>query len=168
MVKKSQASTLRRLPIVLAVCVPLVHADDDCTFSQSGMLQDVERIAEQFPGASIDAERLRVTWVVENGDIEYYSVGGCYDLGGAVGRVSQLAEKRSGEAVSRVVLELARKFLPDAEAERISDAMESSSYDLGTSGSEDFMAIGHPLGEIVVSHRFAEGSDIVEVSWPVL
>ena len=70
--------------------------------------------------------------------------------------------------MSRVVLELARKYLPDAEAERISDAMESRSYDLGTSGSEDFMAIGHPLGEIVVSHRFAEGSDIVEVAWPVL
>ena len=144
------------------------HADEVCTFDSQGMLENVNRIANRFPGASIDSEKIRATWVHENGDAEYYSEGGCYDLGGAAGRVSQMSERRSSDSVRHVVLELAQRFLPDSEAKRISNAFESDSYETHKGDSEEFIFIQHPFGEIIITHRFADGSDYVEVTWPIL
>jgi hypothetical protein len=157
---------------ILLVCLFLAasigHADEVCTFDSQGILENVNRIANRFPGASIDPEKIRATWIYENGDAEYYSEGGCYDLGGSTGRVSQMSERRSSDLVRHVVLELAQRFLPVSEAKRISSAFESGSYETHKGDSEELIFIRHPLGEIIITHRFVDGSDHVEVAWPIL
>lgn len=155
------------LIVVLIFCASFARADDDCTFSKPGILENIERIAERFPGAFVDTEKNRATWARENGDSEYYNESGCYDLGGAAGRVTQMSERRSSEAVRQVVLELAERFLPYTEAARISSAFKNGSYESHANDSEDFIFIEHPFGEIVVTHRFEQGSDTVEVAWPI-
>ena len=159
---------MKILLIGLFLAASIGHADEDCTFDSQGILENVNRIANRFPGASVDSKRIRATWVHENGDAEYYSEGGCYDLGGAAGRVSQMSERRSSDSVRRVVLELAQRFLPDSEAKRISSAFESGSYEIHTGDSEEFIFIRHQFGEITITHRFVDGSDAVEIAWPIL
>ena len=161
-------SSMKILLVGLFLAASIGHADEDCTFDSQGILENVNRIAHRFPGASVDSEKIRATWVHENGDAEYYSEGGCYDLGGAAGRVSQMSEPRSSDSVRHVVLELAQRFLPDSEAKRISSAFEGGSYETHKGDSEEFIFIRHPLGEITITHRFADGSDYVEVAWPIL
>lgn len=152
----------------LAFFAPSAQSNEDCTFSIAGVLESVKRIAEQFPGALIDDEQIRATWVLGNGDLEFYSSGGCHDLGGAAGRVTRMSESRDPEAVRAVVVELVQKFLQDPEAELILDAFETGSYETHAIDSKKLMFIDHPFGEIVVTHTFADGSDTVEVAWPIL
>ena len=159
---------LKTLLVALFLSVSIGHAEEDCTFSSQGVLENVKRIASRIPGASVDSENVRATWVHENGDTEFYSEGGCYDLGGAVGRVSQMSERRNSDSVRHVVLELAQRFLPDSEVKRISSAFENGSFETGKSDSEEFIFIRHPFGEITITHRFVDGSDAVEVAWPIL
>ena len=159
---------MKTLLVALFFSVSIGHAEEGCTFSNQGILENVKRIANRFPGASVDSEKIRATWVHENGDAEYYSEGGCYDLGGAAGRVSQMSERRSFDSVRHVVLELAQRFLPDSEAKRISSAFESGSYETLKGDSEEFIFIRHPFGEITITHRFVDGSDAVEIAWPIL
>ena len=145
-----------------------VHADDECDFTKQGMIDNVERIANRLPGASVDLSQPRATWARDDGESEYYMVGGCYDLGGAAGRVTPMSESRSSDAVRRVALELARRFLPESEAARISSAFKNGSYQTDASDTEEFIFIGRPFGETVITHRFAAGSDTVEISWPII
>ena len=159
---------MKTLLVALFLYASIGHAEDDCTFSSQGVLENVKRIASRISGASVDSENVRATWVHENGDAEFYSEGGCYDLGGAAGRVSQMSGPRSSDSVRYVVLELAERFLPDSEAKRISSAFESGSYKTGKNDSEDFIYIQHPFGEIIITHRFVDGSDAVEIAWPIL
>ena len=100
--------------------------------------------------------------------MEFYSEGGCHDLGGAAGRVTRMPERRNPEAVRAVVVELVQKFLQDPEAELILDAFEIGSYETYASDSKELILIDHPFGEIFVTHTFADGSDTVELAWPIL
>jgi len=159
---------MKTLLVALFLSASIGHAEEDCTFSSQGILENVKRIASRIPGASVDSENVRAKWVHENGDSEYYYESGCYDLGGAAGRVSQMSERRSSDSVRHVVLELAQRFLPDSEAKRIFSAFESGSYETGKSDSEEFIFIRHPFGEITITHRFVDGSDAVEIAWPIL
>jgi len=152
----------------LAFFAPSAQSDEDCTFSNAGVLESVKRIAEQFPGALIDDEQIRATWVLDNGDLEFYSRGGCHDLGGAAGRVTRMPERRNPEAVRAVIVELAQKFLQDPEAKLVLDAFEIGSDETDAIDSKEFIYINHPFGEIVVTHTFADGSDTVEIAWPIL
>ena len=161
-------SSRKNFLVGLILCASIVQADEDCTFNSQAILENVDRSAKRFPGASVDSEKIRATWVYENGDSEYYSEGGCYDLGGAAGRVSQMSERRSSDSVRQVVIELAQRYLPDSEAKRISRAFENGSYETHASDSAEFVFIRHPIGAIIITHRFADGFDTVEVAWPIL
>ena len=173
-VEKRRINPIRvrsRISILLALVVfsaSFVQADDDCDFTKQGMIDNVERIAVRFPGASVNLAEPRAIWVRDDGESEYYTIGGCYDLGGAAGRVTPMSERRSSDAVRRVALELAKRFLPESEAARISSAFKNGSYQTNASESEEFIFIGHPFGEIVITHRFAVGSDTVEIAWPII
>ena len=160
--------TMKTLLVALFLYASIGHAEEDCTFSSQGILENIKRIASRIPGGSVDSESVSAKWVHENGDLDFYSESGCYDLGGAVGRVSQMSEPRSSDSVRYVVLELAERFLPDSEAKRISSAFESGSYESGKSDSGEFILIPHPFGEITITHRFVDGSDAVEIAWPIL
>ena len=167
-VDKLLANIVRQSPVVLIVFATLVHADDDCTFSRTAMLAEIEQVANEHTRTSIDTENLRATWVLDDGSTEYYEVGGCYDYGKAAGRITQLAEKRDAEAAIRVAIELARKYLTSADLELVSDAIESDCVERETYGIKHFVVVAHPIGEIVISHTFSDGFDTVEISWPYL
>ena len=165
---KLLANIVKRSPIALLVFATLIYADDDCTFSRTGMLAEIERIANEHTRTSIDTEKLRATWTLDDGSTEYYEVGGCYDYGKAAGRITQLAKKRNTEGAIRLAMELARKYLTSTDLELVSDAIESDSVERETNGTEDFVFVAHPIGEIVISHTFSGGFDTVEISWPYL
>lgn len=160
-----------RISILIAVVMfsaSFVQADDDCDFTKQGMIDNVERITVRLPGASINLAEPRATWERDDGESEYYTVGGCYDLGGAAGRVTPMSESRSSDAVRRVALELAKRFLPESEAARISSAFKNGRYQANATDSGEFISIGHPFGEIIITQRFAAGTDTVEIAWPIL
>jgi hypothetical protein len=46
----------------------------------------------------------------------------------------------------------------------LSDAIESDAVERETNGTEDFLFVAHPIGEIVISHTFSDGFDTVEIS----
>ncbi|MDH3275339.1 MAG: hypothetical protein OEM99_12475 [Gammaproteobacteria bacterium] len=165
---KLLANIVQRSPVALIVFATLIHADDDCTFSRTAMLTEIKQIANEHARTSIDTEKLRATWTLEDGNTEYYEVGGCYDYGKAAGRITQLARKRNTEAAIRVAMELARKYLTSTDLKLLSDAIESESVERETSGAEDFFFVAHPIGEIVISHTFSDGFDTVEISWSYL
>ncbi len=142
-------------------------ADEECTFDGAGMVENVRNVASRYPGASIDVKNIRATWSLENGNVEYYEVGGCYDFGSAVGRATQLTEERSNDDVLQAAVALGQKYLPKIEFELLSRAVKSGNYEYGAQSVGEFFLIEHPRGgEIVISHEFVDGTDTVEVSWP--
>lgn len=160
-----------RISILLALVMfsaSFVQADDDCDFTKQRMIDIVERIANRLPGASVNLAEPRATWKRDDGESEYYTIGGCYDLGGAAGLVTPMTERRSSDAVRRVALELAKRFLPETEAARISRAFKEGRYQANATDSEEFISIGHPFGEIIITHRFAAGTDTIEIAWPII
>jgi hypothetical protein len=145
-----------------------VAASDECTFSELGMLDEVKRIASANPGATIDPENLRATWEVGDGTVEYFEAGGCHDYGKAAGSTTKSTEPRDASAVLKVAVELAHKFMATDNLKLVSDAVEVGAIERGENSENDYQFISHPFGEIVISHRFSNGVDTVEISWPVL
>jgi hypothetical protein len=145
-----------------------VAASDECTFSELGMLDDVKRIASAHPGATIDSQNLRASWEIGDGTVEYFEAGGCYDYGKAAGRTTKATELRDASAVLKVAVELAHKFMAADNLKLVSDAVEVGAIEQGEDSQNDYRFISHPFGEIVISHRFSNGVDTVEISWPVL
>ena len=145
-----------------------VTASDECTFSELGMLNEVKRIASAYPGATVDPQLLRASWDLDEGTVEYFEAGGCHDYGEAAGRKTRSAEARDASAVIKVAVELAQKFMGADDLKRVSEAVDVGSLEQSENSENHYQFISHPFGEILISHRFVEGVDTVEISWPVL
>jgi len=148
--------------------VTAVLAADECTFSESGMLQEVERVASAYPGATIYPKQLSASWIIGEGTIEFFAVGGCHDYGKTASRTTNSMEERNFDDVIRVALELGQKFMAVDVLELVSEAVEGDFDVLTESGGDEFVFVDHPFGQIVISHSFSKGVDTVIISWPVL
>lgn len=145
-----------------------VTASDECTFSELGILDDVKRIASARPGATIDPRNLRASWEVGDGTVEYFQAGGCHDYGKAAGSTMKSTEPRDANTVLKVAVELAQKFMGADDLKLVSNAVEAGTIEQDVNSENDDQFISHPIGEIVISHRFSNGVDTVAISWPAL
>jgi len=159
---------LLKLPIIALVC-PVVPAmaSDECTFSEVGILENIKRIASTHSGATVESERLRASWELDAETVEYFEAGGCYDYGEKAGRATQLAKAHDVDTVLRVAIDLAQKFMTEQDRKLVIKAIENGAFETFASDETVTRTIGHPFGEIVISHSFAEGTDTVEIAWPV-
>lgn len=165
---ESLTSIFRISSIAMILAATPVTASDECTFSELGILNEVKRIASAYPGATVDPQFLRASWDVGEGTVEYFEAGGCHDYGKAAGRRTKSAEARDASAVIEVAVELAQKFMGADDLKLVSEAVDVGSVERSENSENDYQYISHPIGEIVISHRFVEGVDTVEISWPVL
>ncbi len=157
-----------RLPVITLVwlAVPAV-ASGECTFSEVGILENIKRIASAHPGASVDSESLRASWKLDAETVEYFEAGGCYDYGEKAGRATRMVKARDANAVLEVAIDLARKFMTEQDQQRVIEAIDDGVFEVIAEDGADTRLIGHSFGEIVVSHSFADGTDTVEIAWPV-
>ena len=162
-------SCLFRIPFIAIVFAwTPVTASDECTFSELAILNEVKRIASAHPGATVDPKNLRASWEVGDGTVEYFEAGGCHDYGKAAGSTTKSTEPRDASAVLEVAVELVHIFMGADDLKLVSDAVELGAIERGEDSAIDYQFISHPIGEIVISHRFFKGVDTVEISWPVL
>lgn len=161
-------TSFAKIPVIAAVLLSVpAAASDECTFSDVGILENIKRVASAHPGASVDSERLRAFWELDADTIEYFEAGGCYDYGQKAGRATQTTEVRDVDAVLRVAIDLAQKFMTEQDRNRVNEAIDDGAYETIASDETDTRIIGHPFGEVVISHSFADGTDTVEIAWPV-
>ena len=165
---ESLASLFRISSIAMILAATPVSASDECTFSELGILNEVKRIASTHPGATVDPQIPRASWDIGEGTVEYFEAGGCHDYGKAAGRTTESTEARNASAVIEVAVELAQKYMGALNLKRVSEAVEVSSIEQSQNSENSDQFISHPFGEIVISHRFADGVDTVEISWPAL
>lgn len=158
---------VKLLLIALAWMAVPVSASDECTFSEVGILDNIERVASAHAGASVDAEGHRASWSLSDGTVEYFEAGGCYDYGEAAGRSTKMAGPRKAEAVLKVAVALARKFMAEQNLERVIEAIDDGAIERVKTDGSDTQFISHPFGEIIISHSFTDGVDTVEIAWPV-
>lgn len=148
------------------LAVPAI-ASDECTFSEVGILENIKRVASVHPGASVDSQLLRASWELDEGTVEYFEAGGCYDYGEKAGRSTRMVEARDADAILEIAIELARKFMTEQDRKRVIEAIDDSAFEWHAGDETGAQFIGHPFGEIVISHIFADGTDTVEIAWPV-
>ena len=144
-----------------------VGASDECTFSEVVILENVKRVASAHPGASVDSERLRASWDLDEVTVEYFEAGGCYDYGETAGRATRMVKARDADAVLEVAIELAQEFMTEQDRKRVMEAIDDDAIERVAADKADALFIGHPFGEIVITHNFADGTDTVEIAWPV-
>lgn len=154
--------------VILIVNVPITSADEECTFSQAGMLQEVRRVASAFPGAVIDNNLIRASWEVDGEVVETFSANGCHDYGKQARRITKETERRDVNDVKAVALELGRKFMAADDFDTLHQALMGSIEFVHDSEKSEYMVIDHRFGEILITHSFANGVDSIGVSWPEL
>jgi hypothetical protein len=143
------------------------HASDECTFSEVGILENIKRVAAAHAGATIDSERLRASWKLDERTVEYFEAGGCYDYGEKAGRATRMAEARDADSVLEVAIALARKFMTEQNRKLVIEVIDNRAFETVAGDGTNTQLIGHPFGEVVISHSFADGIDTVEIAWPV-
>jgi hypothetical protein len=165
---ESLASLFKISSIAMVFAWTPVAASDECTFSELGILKEVKRIASAHPGATVDPQKPRASWEVGDGTVEYFEAGGCHDYGKAAGSTTKSTEPRDASAVLEVAVELAQEFMSADNLKLVSDAIDVGAIERGGNSENGYQIISHPFGEIVISHRFSNDVDTVEISWPVL
>lgn len=155
-----------RMIALVWLAVPAI-ASDECTFSEVGTLENIKRVASSYPGSSVDSKRLRASWELDEVTVEYFEAGGCYDYGEKAGRATQMGKARDANAVLEVAIELAQKFMTEQDRKRVMEAIENGAIERFPGDETDIQFVGHPFGEIVITHSFADGTDAVEIAWPV-
>ena len=157
-----------KLPMIALACLAVpAFASDECTFSEVGILENIKHIADAHPGASVDSQRLRASWELDAGTVEYFEAGGCHDYGEKAGRETRMVEARDDDSVREVAIALARKFMTEQNLKLVVEAIDNRALEAVAGDETDTQFIGHPFGEIVISHSFVDGTDTVEVAWPV-
>ncbi len=159
------------LKLSVLVCLLIgssVDASDPCTFARDALVDQVRNFAQQFPGSILDGDDARATWILSDSEQEFFEMGGCYDLGAAAGRLTNMDSGRTFAQVIDAVRDLGPKYLPESEWELLAHAVNEKSYERDESLGVTFLFVSHPAGgEIVVVHSFSEGEDLVRIEWPL-
>lgn len=132
------------------------------------MLQEVERVAGAYPGATIRPKLLIATWELGEGTVESFSVSGCHNYGKAASRTTRSTERLSVDEVIKVALELAEKFMDAGDFDLFSKAVEGNFKFVGESDGIEYVLVEHPFGEIALTHSFDDSTDTIVISWPAL